>query len=44
MAYFDSEEEKCEQDILTAIMNASLINEYSTYGTKVDLDVYRQYF
>jgi len=44
VACIDSREERFERDIPTAIMDAALMNEPGTDGTRVDLDVYRQYF
>jgi len=39
----NAEEVKCEQDILTAIIDAPLMNEQGKDGNRVVLDGYRQY-
>jgi len=44
VACIDSGEVKCEQDILTAIIDAPLMNEQGTNGTRVVLDVGWQHF
>ncbi len=43
MAYIDSREVKCEQDILTAIIDASGLSPQGTDGILHKLDVRRMY-
>jgi len=44
VACIDSEEVVAEQDVLTAIIDAPLMNEQGTDGNRVDLDGCRHSF